>query len=182
MVGPPSSWSCARPGGELAGLVMRIVNQLAFRVHRGDPTCRCRGQPDDPSRFRAKLGALHACHLRLRLATQPQLVEGMSAQANHDHSVRLRWLPQVRASMSNDTTAITAIPRAPRAIHPPQIRHLRRSSPRVSRSSRVTQNIVFRLADFCGMRCSTSQCSTILPSASSRNMSMPAQSPSLGQC
>ena len=40
---------------------MRIVHQLAFRVHRGDPTCRCRGQPDDPSRFRAKLGALHAC-------------------------------------------------------------------------------------------------------------------------
>ena len=45
-----------------------------------------------------------------------------------------------------------------------------------------TQNIAFRLADSCGMRCSTSQCSTILPSAFRRKMSMPAQSPSFGQC
>ena len=37
-------------------------------------------------------------------------VEGMSAQANHDHSVQLRQRPQVRAQMSDDTTAITAIP------------------------------------------------------------------------
>ena len=36
----------------------------------------------------------------------------MSAQANHDHSVHVRQLPPVRAPMSDDTTAITAIPRA----------------------------------------------------------------------
>ena len=36
----------------------------------------------------------------------------MSAQANHDHSVDVRQLSRVRAPMSDDTTAITAIPRA----------------------------------------------------------------------
>ena len=45
-----------------------------------------------------------------------------------------------------------------------------------------TQNIVLELADASGTRCSTSQCSTILPSPSSLKMSMPAQSPSPGQC
>ena len=47
---------------------------------------------------------------RSRLATLPQLVEGMSDHANHDHSAR--QLRQVRATMSDDTTATTAIPRA----------------------------------------------------------------------
>jgi len=36
----------------------------------------------------------------------------MSAQANHDHSVHVRELPQLCSPMSDDTTAITAIPRA----------------------------------------------------------------------
>lgn len=44
------------------------------------------------------------------------------------------------------------------------------------------QNIVFELADDSGMRCRTSQCSTILPSSSRRKISMPAQSLSPGQC
>ena len=37
------------------------------------------------------------------------------------------------------------------------------------------QNIVFEFAEEAGIRWSTSQCSTILPSSSSRKMSMPAQ-------
>src|SRR5215204_3739452 len=36
----------------------------------------------------------------------------MSAPANHDHSIHVRQRPKVRAPMSDDTTAITAIPRA----------------------------------------------------------------------
>lgn len=43
------------------------------------------------------------------------------------------------------------------------------------------QNIVFEFADSFGTRCSTSQCSTILPASSNRKMSIPAHSPSLGQ-
>lgn len=38
-----------------------------------------------------------------------------------------------------------------------------------------SQNIVLPLADLSGTTCSTSQCSTILPLSSRRNMSMPAQ-------
>ena len=54
-----------------------------------------------------------------------------------------------------------------------------RISPATAPSS---QNIVFELAAESGMRCSTSQCSTILPSSSSRKISIPAQSPSPGHC
>src|SRR5215208_4080296 len=36
----------------------------------------------------------------------------MSAQANHDHSIPVRQRPPVCAPMSDDTTAIPAIPRA----------------------------------------------------------------------
>ncbi len=46
--------------------------------------------------------------------------------------------------------------------------------------SRDLENIEFRFADVGATRCRTSQCSTILPSASNRKMSMPAQSPSFG--
>src|SRR6266404_4559986 len=41
---------------------------------------------------------------------------------------------------------------------------------------RSYQNIVFALLEVAGTGCSTSQCSTILPSASKRNMSTPAVS------
>ena len=44
-----------------------------------------------------------------------------------------------------------------------------------------SQNIVLGLADFSATCCSTSQCSTTLPSSSNRKMSMPAQSRSPGQ-
>jgi hypothetical protein len=40
--------------------------------------------------------------------------------------------------------------------------------------SQAVQNMPFGLADCSGMTCSTSQCSTIFPSPSSRKMSMPA--------
>lgn len=43
------------------------------------------------------------------------------------------------------------------------------------------QNMVFEFAASGGIRCSTSQCSTTLPSLSRRKMSMPAHSPSFGQ-
>src|SRR5688572_9319457 len=36
----------------------------------------------------------------------------MPAPANHDHAVQLRQCPQARAPMSDETTAIAAIPRA----------------------------------------------------------------------
>jgi hypothetical protein len=39
----------------------------------------------------------------------------------------------------------------------------------------ISQNIVLRFAEVAGIAWSTSQCSTILPSGSSRKMSMPAQ-------
>ena len=48
-------------------------------------------------------------------------------------------------------------------------------------NARCDQNIVFGFADSSGTRCSTSQCSTTLPSSSRRKMSMPAQSVSPGQ-
>jgi hypothetical protein len=44
------------------------------------------------------------------------------------------------------------------------------------------QNMLFEFADDSGIRWRTSQCSTILPSSSSLKISMPAQSPSPGQC
>ena len=68
------------------------------------------------------------------------------------------------------------------------VRRARRASSERNRArpsgeaERFPQNIEFAFADVAGTRCSTSQCSTILQSSSSRKMSMPAHSPSPGQC
>lgn len=57
-----------------------------------------------------------------------------------------------------------------------------RNRPPAAGPDRNGQNIVLPFADVSGIGCSTSQCSTTLPSASRRKMSIPAQSRSPGHC
>jgi hypothetical protein len=71
----------------------RIVRPLALHVSRRNPTCRRRRAAGT--------------------AVLPPLVEAMSPETNHDpHLLQVGQLPQVRSPMSDDTTAVTAIPRA----------------------------------------------------------------------
>ena len=63
-----------------------------------------------------------------------------------------------------------------------RMKHQRNDGRSSARAPRQDQNIVLGFAEVCGTNWSTSQCSTILPSASSRKISMPAQSLSPGHC